>query len=305
MRGTQVGIECIFASINWHMALGINNLTSYYDFSPFSDNELRTLNTYAARCGYLERIGIRDSRVAMFYPEASMWATYKVNTNVRQVDDSPAMKRLEQIFYACSWDLLARQVDYEYIDAEILESGLIENGKLKYNDRAYECIIMPGVTYLAGSTAERVKKLLEAGVSVIFVGDMPIYSRDTGLDSGFKNMFSAFEGKPNYAFAGFEDGHAVLDIPALPRPVKLESGGTTVLPSVLTHARITEDGIKEVFVTNMGSDNFSGRLTVEGCMNRASVASPLDGEILPAEKDGDGVLVSLKPYEGKFYIYGE
>jgi hypothetical protein len=118
-------------------------------------------------------------------------------------------------------------------------------------------------------------------------------------------MFSEYEGKPNFAFTVFEDGHANLDVPALPRPVKLLSGGTTVQPTILTHTRITEDGIKEVFVANMGPDNFSGRLTVEGYINNASVASPLDGEILPAEKDADGVLVLLKPFEGKFYIYGE
>jgi hypothetical protein len=189
MRGVQVGIECIFASVNWHMALGINNLTSYYNFGPFSDDEVRTLNTYAARCGYLERIGIRDSKVALFYPEATMWANYKVNTNVRQVDNSPAMRRLEQIFCACSWDLLARQVDYEYIDAEILESGVIEDGKLIYNDRAYKCIVMPGVTYLAESTAKRVKELLESGISVIFAGEMPKYPVIPGLTAVLKRCF--------------------------------------------------------------------------------------------------------------------
>ena len=126
------------------MALGINNLTSYYDFSPFDRGEIRALNTYAARCGYLIRQGRRDSRVALFYPEAAMWATYKVNTNPRQIDRSPEMTRLEEIFYACSWDLLARQVDYDYIDAEILESGTIEDGRLRYNGRAYECVVLPG-----------------------------------------------------------------------------------------------------------------------------------------------------------------
>ncbi|MHB1150724.1 MAG: hypothetical protein ACYCWE_10555 [Eubacteriales bacterium] len=305
MRGSQIGIECIFASINWHIALGINNFTSYYNFGPFSDDDLRTLNTYAARVGYLERIGKRDSRIALFYPEASMWATYKVNTNIRQIDNSPEIRRLEQIFYACSWGLLALQCDYEYIDAEILESGVISNNKLRYKDRAYECIVMPGVTWLAESSAKRVNELLTAGISVIFAGDIPKYSRDTGLDAGFDKMFAGFEGKPNLSFAAFEENRINLDLPALPRPVKIKSDGTAYLPAILTHARITEDGIKEVFAANMGSEDFTGCLTVEGYDNNANVASPLDGEIIPAEKDGDGVLVFLKPYEGKFYIYGE
>lgn len=305
MRGTHVGIECVFASVNWHIALGINNFTSYYNFKPYSDEELRMLNTYTARAGYLARIGKRDSRIALFYPEASMWALYKVNTNVRQVDNSPEIRRLEQIFYAFSWGLLARQADFDYIDAEILESGAVVGGMLKYKDRAYSCIVIPGALYISESTAGRIKELLDAGVGVVFAGDMPKYSRDTGLDGGYDLLFSAFAGKPNFAFASFKENVPDLDLPVLPRPVRLESGGTSYLPSVLTHSRITEDGMKEVFVANMGSGDFTGRLTVEGYGCRASEASPLDGEIVPAAADGDGVRVCLKPYEGKFYIFGE
>lgn len=304
MRESQIGIESIYASVNWHIALGINNFTSYYNFGPFTDYEIKSLNIYTARVGFLSRTGKRDSKVALFYPEASMWALYKVNTNVRQIDDSPAIRRLEEIFYACSWGLLGMQVDYEYIDAEILEKGVIKDGRLTYKDRAYECVVMPGVTWLADSTANRINELLLSGISVIFVGDLPKYSRDTGLDAGFDKMFENRK-KMNYAFVDYNENNALTELSALPRPVRLISGGTSYLPSILTHSRVTDDGVKIVFAANMSSEAFAGCLTVEGYGNEASVASPLDGEIKPADKEGGAVKVSLKPYEGKFYIYGE
>lgn len=303
MRGQQITVECIFASINWHIALGINNFTSYYNFGPYSDDELRTLNLYTARVGTLVREGVRDSHVALFYPEASMWATYKVNTNARQVDSSPAMRRLEQIFYACSWELLALQTDFDYIDSEILEGGIIDSGKLKYKDRAYECIVMPGVTWISDLSAKKICKLLQSGINVIFAGDIPEYSRNSGNSLG--KMFKVFESQPNFAFADFEDNRVCLDCQALPRPVRITSNGVSRLPSILTHSRVTQDGIRLVFVANMGDHDFNGLLTVKGCSGSVSVASPLDGEIIPTQEEENGVRVSLKQFEGKFYIFGE
>ena len=86
MENKQIGMNWIRSSVNWHYAMGINNLTSYYNFENFTDDEVKALNLYASRLGYLIRQGKRDSKVAVLYPEAAIWATYTPSTEVRAID---------------------------------------------------------------------------------------------------------------------------------------------------------------------------------------------------------------------------
>lgn len=61
MENKQIGMNWIKASVNWHYAMGINNMTSYYNFENFKESEVRNLNQYTARLGYLIRQGKRMS----------------------------------------------------------------------------------------------------------------------------------------------------------------------------------------------------------------------------------------------------
>ena len=82
MENKQIGMNWIRSSVNWHYAMGINNFTSYYSFENFSDEEVKNLNLYTARLGYLIRQGKRNSRVGNFIPRSvNMVSLYSIGCN--------------------------------------------------------------------------------------------------------------------------------------------------------------------------------------------------------------------------------
>ena len=50
-RGERAGLDCYYGSVNWHLAMGVNNFTSYYSWDGITEEETRELNLYTARSG--------------------------------------------------------------------------------------------------------------------------------------------------------------------------------------------------------------------------------------------------------------
>ena len=67
-REKAVTLSEIRSSMNWHFALGVNVITSYYDLDRFSDTTMRHLNRYVARLGAMLRRGEPVTHVAVLYP---------------------------------------------------------------------------------------------------------------------------------------------------------------------------------------------------------------------------------------------
>lgn len=325
MENKQIGMNWMRSSVNWHYAMGINNLTSYYNFENFEDDEIRDLNLYAARLGYLIRQGKRDSKVAVLYPEAAIWATYTPSTEVRAIDYSEDTQRVNNCFPKISWELLHRQVDFDYVDEDIVNEGEIKDGKLCYKAREYECVIFPETHVLRTSTVKRVTELLDAGIGVVFIGELPTIARETGADGGFYEMLAPYRKNPKLSVVPNRTNWSLPGkdhIPAIPRPVTLKPDqlsmvltgaegvggyvdGEIISPSMLVHTRVLEDGSRIVFVTNMGGKIFAGDLMVQGG-HSAEVADPRKGTITAAESsEKDGVLtirIKLRPYDGFCYF---
>ena len=61
MAGNTADKRWTYASVGWHIAQGINNFTSYYSFQDWTEDELRHINLYTARCGQTMRRGKREN----------------------------------------------------------------------------------------------------------------------------------------------------------------------------------------------------------------------------------------------------
>ena len=302
--------------------MGVNDFTSYYNFSPFSKEELRALNDYTARLGYLMRLGKRDSQVALLYPEATIWAAYTPSVEERARDFSPETLRVENALRDISWQLLERQVDFDYVDEALIQCGCIENGVLHYNDREYRAIVLPAVTVLSEKTMQKLEAFLDAGGNVIFSGGIPALSRETGEVCDFEEKMLRRRGERNI-FVGAEPTlPGMTKIPALPRavqivPTRLECvltgaeglakiiDGEVISESILSHSRI-EGETRILFLTNMGGKPYEGTVSVPRAA-KAEMLNPMDGSIqdVSVAQNGDrsSVSVRLKPYEGVGYIF--
>ncbi|MCL2814249.1 MAG: hypothetical protein FWD23_06590 [Oscillospiraceae bacterium] len=325
MENKQIGMNWIRSSVNWHYAMGINNLTSYYSFDNFSAEEITELNAYAARLGYLIRQGKRDSKVALFYPEAAIWAAYTPSVRERAVDTSEDTMRVNDTFAKASWELLHRQIDFDYVDEQLLLDGEIKDGRLRYRAREYECIVFPAVHVISIAAVDKMTAMLEAGIGIVLIGGFPLLARDTGADEGFYQKFSPYLGRKNFAVIPVATGWTLPgmnNIPAIPRPVtvwphNLDSvltgaagaggyvDGEIISENILSHTRVLEDGSRIIFLCNMGGKNYRGYLRVAGG-NSVKTANPLTGLIEPVHAKAENGMVAadinLRPYDGFCYI---
>ena len=308
MRGGVAPIDYYYQSVNWHHAMGINNFTSYYSWNGISDEQKLRLNQYTARAGTLLRLGKRDSRAAILYPEAAMWDAYKPATTARAADLSDRTVSLSRAFYKVSWEMLHRQIDFDYIDADILTSATVEDGRLIYRDRAYEAIVLPCTYVLEDAAARRIIELAGCGISVLCCKALPQLSRESGEISAYADTIARLckEQDNVYLSETIEGFGDLLDerFPQKSRFVTLER----YAPMVLSHVRVTEDGEHIVFLANMAKDELSTRVSFCGCFDTVCTANCHTGEITPVEvtvsdtatttsltiPSGEGVFILLK-----------
>ncbi len=321
MENKQIGLDWIIASVNWHIALGVNNFTSYYNFAAFSKEQIQYLNTYTARLGYLSRIGKRASQVALLYPEATIWAAYTPSVLERARDFSPETLRVENALRDISWELLERQIDFDYVDERLIQEGEIRGSALCYRDREYRAVVLPAVTVLSGKTMEKLEAMLENGIGVVFAGGIPEIQLETGEECDFSLAMMKYRHMPNF-YCGVRAGlPGRRKIPALPRQVTLEpdrlecvltgSEGTArvidgeiISDSILSHLRVDGD-MRILILTNMGGKVYEGTATLEGG-SRVEKADPADGSVEEIEIRRDGpamrIPVRLRPYQAMGYL---
>ncbi|NLV74636.1 MAG: hypothetical protein GXY52_08135 [Chloroflexi bacterium] len=304
-RGDRAELGCYYGSVNWHLAMGVNNFTSYYSWDGITKEETRELNRYTARSGGLLRMGSRDSRVALFYPEAAMWESYIPNTNVRAIDYSEATQALDDAFAQASWDLVQRQIDFDYIDCALLLEGEIQDGRLIYRDRAYSALVLPCARVLEEAAMAKLLECEAAGIAILFCGEAPRLSRETGVTSPAALEIADAIEKGRMALAPTEDFGKLLDakLPRICRTLKIENEKGCYHPMLLSHCRVTDDGERVIYLANMDSVPFTGRLTVDGCCAEAVECDAFTGEMTKLDVDGRLSLdITIRPGEGRFWL---
>jgi len=233
--------------------------------------------------------------------------------------------RVNDTFAKVSWELLHRQIDFDYVDEDLLRDAELADGQLRYKARRYECVVLPAAHILCRSTVDKLVKMLECGVGVVVIGDLPKIARESGAAEDFASKFAPFIGGPKLNIVPLTSGWqlpGMSRLTAMPRPVTIKphrldcvltgaegSGsiidGEIISASMLSHVRILEDGSRIVFLTNMGGKTYDGELSVCGGRN-AQIAEPLTGEISPLEATVDGDVlkmnIRLKPYAAFAYI---
>ncbi|NLE54047.1 MAG: hypothetical protein GX617_03835 [Lentisphaerae bacterium] len=325
MANKQIGLDWIRASVNWHVAMGITNLTSYYNWDYFAEDDIRALNQYTARLGGMIRQGRRDSRVALLYPEASIWSVYTPSVEPNAMDHSEACRRVNDAFAKTSWELLHRQIDFDYVDEDLINDAEIADGKLAYRDRRYECVVLPAVTVLSCRTVDKLAAMLAAGIGVVVIGDVPAIARETGEDAPFAAKLLPHLASGKLAQVPLQSGWTLpgpARLRALPRPIQLRprglssvltgatgSGtivdGEAISPNILSHTRVLPDGSRLVFLCNMGGKTYDGFLQATGAA-AAELADPGDGSFRPAQTShaGDALVVDirLRAYDALFVL---
>lgn len=247
--------EWYYNSINQLIAMGINNFTSYFSFKGFSDEDIVTFNRYVARTNEIMHKGVRRCDTAILYPECDAWAAMTVTVEHAWFAGGENFRILQENVAKTSWELLFRQVDFDYIDDRILQEAVITDGELRCAGRHYKNIVLPSFYVAEDRSAEKIIQLAETGIKIYLISDGCILSRETGKKSSFQERFSEL----------VSQGKIVSE----PTPEKLaEMFGGGILKSdishrtLLSHFRLQDDGTGILFLTNTSDVPVSGKITV-------------------------------------------
>lgn len=312
MRKQKLPMDWLKATANWHFALGVNNITSYYNMSVFSNEELSELNRYFARTGALIRKGRRQNRVAVLYPEYAMYANFKPTEKARNGGQGEEMVLLNRCFRTASWELLNRQIDFDYLDEEELQNTTLVEAQLKHMVQSYEVVILPAASVLCEKTYTLLDRFIAAGGTVIALDRMPELERETGTVSAFAETLRQYQAEGKLLFADSEHFAEIAD--RLPRSIRLiadadcagaETVGKELLSrSILSHFR--KDGAETIiYLCNMAETDYTGTLEIPASKT-ALLADPRDGsttELAITSADGKQSLpVSIPAYRGVFIV---
>ena len=159
------------------------------------------------------------------------------------------------------------------------------------------------------------------GIFVLCMTCLPSICRDGEVDT-FGQLLRTCQESPYFAYFEGYTLPGQSRIPKLYRPYQVTpdcldcvltgaegSGkvidGEVLSTQILSHSRLLEDGSRIVFLTNMGSRTYQGKLRVIE-KGQALLASPATGETLPVEGHMDAqsqiLPVRLKPYEALAFL---
>ena len=201
---------------------------------------------------------------------------------------------------------VGRQIDFDYIDTDILIHAELQNGKLLYRDREYEAVILPCARVLEDKAAQKLIEIAKCGIPVFCCKELPQISRESGTETEHTAMLRKLcDAEENiYLEENIEAFGTLLDahFPAPSRLVITEDNN----PMILSHVRVTEDGEKIIFLANMANTAFSGNVSFYGKYETVCLANCHTGDIAPlaAKTDGKTTSVALEIVsgEGKFIL---
>ena len=191
------------ATIGYQYALGLTRVTSYYGYHEFTDRERKIFNDYIGRLGLTLTYGKHKADVAVYYPIQTMWGNitptrkttweppdprrtepvpaktirnpglYLTSHCITYAPDLPDAQRVDAAFGEVSRELLASQIDFDYMDDQALSAATLQNGKFLINGEAFSCLVLPETKIIPLSTYKTIAAFISAGGSVVVLGNLP------------------------------------------------------------------------------------------------------------------------------------
>ena len=151
------------------------------------------------------------AKVAVLHPVTTAYCEWAgcAEDLARGVPGPPAFEMTQQAFLAATNLLLELGVDYDYLFEDVLMSADTTAGAIRTSAAAYELLIVPNVTCLTKSCAEKLAEFLDGGGRTVFINSFPEW---TDGDAELLQRISAHIGKlsahePNgIAWADHESG---------------------------------------------------------------------------------------------------
>lgn len=189
-RHCPVELAQVQGTLNWLYALGINCISSYFDWDAFSVADNRAMNEHAGRLGLLATAGEHVADIAVLYPVTGVWPHYvPARSHVREMEQSPEARAANDACDEIARQLLIHQRDFDFLDDAALAEATIEAGSagvaLRLHGEWYRALVLPPMSMIRQSTLEKAGAFRRAGGIVIAVEPVPSSLLEDGrIDAG-------------------------------------------------------------------------------------------------------------------------
>lgn len=207
--GPTMTLEKMVPTANWEFVAGVTELlpmSHQYARRTIPKDALETTHdefyrdptffaTYLARLRSMLSGGVHVADLGVLVPETSIWANYvpaPVGMPYKAYrEKNPVAARIDDEFAALSQELLSSQMDFDYLDDEILVTAEISGGKLHLANEAYSVLVIPRSTTMRYSVAQKVAAFRNDGGRVVACGTLPTASVERGKDLALKQALAA------------------------------------------------------------------------------------------------------------------
>ncbi len=245
-------------TINWLYALGVNMLTIHGQFysidgprkkeaPPSQFFQASYWEHFAALSAYVENLsreltaGHHVAPIAVYYPAEDFMALSPSVAEHHTLSDSAVIEseRLRDRLANVVDQLLVAGLDFDFVDADALSAGKVQDGKLHVQEEEYSVLLLPGRRLSTGPAA-CISTFAKQGLAVV------------GMDKTI-GILGEKEWIPNQRTTL---AHLTRDLSAICSPIFNANG------RLIGHKRSTPQGIS-LFLTNNDTKMFHGEITVD------------------------------------------
>ncbi len=167
--------------------LGVNQVTSYWQWNDIGEDAYRRYNDYMGRLGSLLRGGIHRCDVAVLYPIRTAWLDFLPHApkGYPAPPRSNAHDRVDVLnreYSGIVRDLLRSQIDLDIIDEQAVCEATVDDRRMYIADESYRVIVLPGCEALSAETANKLEEFGRAGGIVVSIDKPPCLCASTSAN---------------------------------------------------------------------------------------------------------------------------
>lgn len=266
----------------------------------------RKLSDYAGRLSVWISNTEADISVAVLDPTASLWA-YRAHPHVFNLyaaedeQESVLCKRIGTDWITICKELLYDQIDYEHLDAEMLETAEIKDGTISLGRAAYKVLVIPSTPFIEEGAYKKIRAFAESGGKIISLGILPHTIIDKGEEAIDWSDFGWNEKPGRIHFEDIANKTWSSECEKMAERAFEISVDEPFRKTVISSVR-KDDGKYYVFLTNQGKE--SVYITVKPIWTDTVYAQELFIESGMRQKiDVSENIVALRPYESRLLCY--
>ena len=267
-------------------------------------------NDYKARLSYALQHGTYYADIAILNPENDMWSTIGMqNEPFPNTTRAPYKTMIWEAINKCGGGV-------DYVSENIIKASTIKKGKLCFNQRKYNTLMLIDVESLHPETTEQLLSFVETGGKVICIDTIPYQSlglrqnyseRDSLVKATMEKVMQhtdnfVFVEPPKEGFIPWYD--SLMQAKSLPHYLDIESPD----PFVMQNRYTTDDGSEMVLLCN--SHRYQAhqtKITFDKALTHKRKAQVWDMQTgkryaLPLEEDGSYTF-DLGPVESLLIVF--